>query len=156
MAANAQRIPDYGRGWLRDRRAPFMPGYWQETMNSRFGIKGLAALIALLVLASLGTNAVAAGQLPALRRYRDLKVYSTSSPDKNQPERIVAQTQFVNEGPIPVRIVARLDACQNLSFKGAQFNAAVAPGQSKVWQWSFTAPAQIRQRAIITGSISIN
>ena len=54
-------------------------------MNSRFGIKGLAALIALLVLASLGTNAVAAGQLPALRRYRDLKVYSTSSPDKNQP-----------------------------------------------------------------------
>ncbi len=74
------------------------------------------SLIALLLLASLSTNTMAAGRLPDLRRYRDLKVYSTSAPDRNEPERIVAQTQFVNEGPIPLRIQAQFDACPALGF----------------------------------------
>src|SRR5438093_11242414 len=103
-------------------------------------MQSVVALIALLLLDSLATNAIAAGQLPTLRRYRDLKVYSTSAPDKSQPERIVAQTQFVNEGPIPLKIKAQLGACQALSFKGSQFEGTVAPGQSKIWPWSFIAP----------------
>src|SRR5947207_19095 len=90
------------------------------------------ALIGLLLIASLTINAIAAGELPTLRHYRDLKVYSTSAPDKNQPARIVAQTQFINEGPIPLRINARLDSCNTLSFKGAQFDATLPPGKSNV------------------------
>src|SRR5436190_18055476 len=126
-----------------------------DVNESGFVEKLLRAYIALFLLASLGTNAIAAGQLPALRRYRDLKVYSTSTPDKNQPERIVAQTQFVNEGTIPLKIKAQLGACQALSFKGAQFEDTVAPGQSKIWQWSFVASAELQQRQIITGSINV-
>src|SRR5580765_1434383 len=104
-------------------------------MNSCVTKTGPVTLIVLLLLASPLTSATAAGQLPALRRYRDLKVYSTSARDKNQQERIMAQTEFVNEGPTPLRIVARLDACQTLSFKGGRFDETVAPGDSKVWRW---------------------
>ena len=116
----------------------------------------LTFLVALLFLDSLATNAIGAGELPALRRYRDLKVYTTSAPDKNQPERILARTQFVNEGPIPIRIKARLEGCQPLNFKGSQFDESVAPGQTKNWDWSFSAPGDLPQRQILNGSISIN
>jgi hypothetical protein len=125
-------------------------------MHFRFGMIGVAVLITAILLSSLATSAIAADQLPALRRYRDLKIYSTSTPDKSQSERIVAQTQFVNEGPIPLRIVARLDAFQTLSFRGAKFDSTLAPGESKVWPWSFIAPAELKQRQIISGSININ
>ncbi len=121
-------------------------------MNCRFAIPRGTALLALI---SMMTTAIG-GQPPALRRYRDLKVYTTSAPEKNHPEQIVAKTEFVNEGRIPVRIRARLDACQTPSFKGATFEAAIAPGQSKLWEWSFTVPEQFQDRQIISGSITIN
>jgi hypothetical protein len=115
--------------------------------------KGLTHFL-LLVIFAITTSG--ADELPALRRYRDLKIYTTSAPDKQQPERIVAQTQLVNEGPIPLRIHARLDACESLGFKGAQFDGEIPPGQDKLWNWNFTAPADLQERQILTGSIDIN
>src|SRR5262245_27704844 len=109
-----------------------------------------------LLLFFLATNAFVAGELPALRRYRELKIYSTSAPDTQQPERIVAQTQFVNEGPIPIRIRAQLDACESLGFKGAEFDSEIPPGQNKLWKWNFTVRSELRERQILTGSININ
>jgi len=66
-------------------------------------------IAAALIIAATTSGAFAAGQLQAIRRYRDLKVYTTSKPDKQRPERIMARTQFVNEGRTTLRIDAKLD-----------------------------------------------
>ena len=115
---------------------------------------GLAAL--LLALAGTAQSTTSANQSQVVRRYRDLKVYTTSAPDKGKPAHIVARTQFVNEGPAPLRIAARLGACPALAFKGARFTGDAAPGKSVVWRWSFTAPAKLAKRQILTGSVAIN
>lgn len=112
-------------------------------------------IIAALMIAATTSGAFAAGQLPALRRYRDLKIYTTSKPDKKRPERIVARTQFVNEGPKALSISAKLNPCKTLRFTGASYHGSVAPGKTGVWQWSFIAPKKVN-RLILTGSVSIS
>src|SRR5690349_15171763 len=110
------------------------------------GISPAPSLLNLLLVVCVAQTAMAAGQLPALRRYRDLKVYTTSMPDKNKAERILAHTQFLNEGPTKIRIHARLDPSDPLGFKGSKFEGALEPGEAKVWEWNFTAPQPLEQR----------
>ncbi|MHB9106038.1 MAG: DUF4838 domain-containing protein [Armatimonadota bacterium] len=105
---------------------------------------GLFAAVALLLWQS---GAVAAP------RYRDLKVYSISTAERSGA--ITAQTTFRNEGEEPLALKARLNPCKAIGFAGGEFAAAVAPGQSAVWVWQFTAPAGVK-REILTGSISVN
>jgi hypothetical protein len=115
-------------------------------------ISGLATL-ALVCTASC---CLAAGHPPPLRRYRDLKVYTTSKPDKRHPNQIVARTQFVNEGPKPLRVAAQLSRCSAISFTGSRYSAAVKPGRIGIWIWRFVAPAKLAKRQILEGSIDIN
>ena len=67
----------------------------------------------------VSANSMASARLPALRRYRDLRIYTTSGPDETQPDRIVATTQFVNEGSTRLEIDARLEPNLVLGFEGA-------------------------------------
>lgn len=118
--------------------------------------KNLVPVCAALAALSMTVSAFAAGQLPALRRYRDLKVYSFSAPEKGHPSHILVKTQFVNQGPISLRIKSQLAACPKLSFKGSRFNGAVAPGKTADWKWSFIAPSKLQKRQVLTGDIVIN
>ncbi|MDO8587514.1 MAG: DUF4838 domain-containing protein [Armatimonadota bacterium] len=127
----------------------------ERSMYSSFRCKRFVGFIVLLAAASIAPSAFGAGRMPPLRRYRDLKVYTTSAPDKTRPGRILARTQFVNEGPRSLKLSARLNACRPIGFAGAGFARTVAPGKSVIWQWRFTAPTALK-RQILTGSTSVN
>jgi hypothetical protein len=99
---------------------------------------------------------MASARLPALRRYRDLRIYTTSGPDETQPDRIVATTQFVNEGSTRLEIDARLEPNLVLGFEGARYQGSVSPGTRVAWQWSFTAPQDLPKRQVLTGRVDIN
>jgi len=104
----------------------------------------------LLCLTQLSTAAA-----PAFPNYRDLKIYTTSAPDTKNPGKIVARTQFVNEGKTAVRIGARLKTSRVLKITGGRFAKSIQAGKSVEWIWSFLAPEDL-QREVITGSIAIN
>jgi hypothetical protein len=121
-------------------------------------LRDLRLIVGLVALVTLCTalSAFAAGQMPGLRRYRDLKVYSFSTPEKGHPSHILVKTQFVNEGPTPLRIKSQLAACSTLSFKGSRFTGAVAPGKTVDWKWSFIASTKLQKRQVLQGNIAIN
>ena len=116
-------------------------------MSTTFRLN-LAALALLLALAAFA-------KAPAFPVYRNLKVYTTSAPDKTDPAKIVARTQFVNDGNKPVRIAARLNASPALKIAGGRFTGRVQPGRTAVWRWAFTAPAGFTHE-ILTGGIDID
>jgi hypothetical protein len=118
--------------------------------------KRTVTIFTALIMTCVAQSAFAAGQLPPLRSYRDLKVYTTSAPDSRRPNRIVARTQFVNEGSKSLSISANLAACSALSFRGTRFSAVVKPGKTGLWTWEFRAPAKLKKRQILTGSIDIS
>jgi len=107
--------------------------------------------MAALLLISAGF-ALAVPEFPA---YRDLAIYTTSAPDKVNPDKIIARTQFVNRGKHVLRLSARLKAAQTLGFKGAKYSARVQPGQTAEWTWMFIAPAGFT-REVLAGEIALN
>jgi len=112
-------------------------------------IRNLACVLALL-LSGLALQAAS-----AFPNYRDLKVYTTSAPDKKNPAKIVARTQFVNEGKAVVRIGAKLNASQTLKISGGKFAGSIPAGKTADWTWTFIAPQGFKHE-ILTGSIDIN
>jgi len=111
------------------------------------------AVALFCLLAAIGVQA--AGKAPVFPRYRDLKVYTTSAPDAKNPAKIIARTQFVNDGKTAVRIGAKLNASRILKIAGGKFAGSIPAGKSADWTWSFPAPAGLT-REVLTGSIDIN
>ena len=107
----------------------------------------------LLALIGLLAGAYAADSV--FPQYRDLKVYTTSTPDERNRARIIARTQFVNEGTAAVKVDARLTASRTLRLAGGQFTQTIPAGKSADWTWSITVPARFTQE-ILSGSIDIN
>jgi len=106
-------------------------------------------MIALLLgLASL------APATPSFIAYRNLAVYTTSTPDVANPAKIIASTQFVNRGKQVLRISARLRRAEKLGFQGASYSTRLRPGQTAVWTWNFTAPEGFA-REVLAGDISL-
>jgi len=111
------------------------------------------AMALFCLLAAIGVQA--AGKAPAFPNYRDLKVYTTSAPDAKNPAKIIARTQFVNDGKTAVRIGAKLNASRALKIAGGRFAKSIPAGKSADWTWTFLAPAGFTHE-ILTGAIDIN
>jgi len=122
-------------------------------MNMDFRSGGIIRLVLTTLLLATGFEVVAA--TPSFPRYRDLKVYTTSMPDKVNPVKIIARTQFINEGQRVQRVSARLNPSPVMKVNGRTFAGSIRPGKSAVWTWSFLAPVGFTQE-ILTGSIDIN
>lgn len=115
----------------------------------------LALCTIALACLLMGTGVRSAGKAPGFPNFRDLKVYTTSEPDAKNPVKIVARTQFVNEGEKAVRIGAKLNPSRALKSTGGTFAKSIPSGKSAEWTWTFTAPAGFT-REVLTGSIAIN
>jgi len=113
------------------------------------GAHAMTVLIGVLLFLAGSMAATAAP------RYRDLKIYTTSAPDAAKPAKILAQTQFINQGDAPVSIKVRLRGEPALNFTGRSFTRTIAAGKSAVWPWSFTPPENVG-RVVMTGAIKIN
>ena len=118
-------------------------------------ISGIVAPALALAVLLLGLAQLAPAAPPAVPKYRDLKVYTTSAPDATNAAKIVARTEFQNHGAASVRVAASLKGCPAIKFKGARFTKTLAAGKSAVWTWSFSPPEGV-QREILTGAISLN
>jgi hypothetical protein len=88
------------------------------------------ALIIVLLTALLGMK-VLAEKAPAFPNYRDLKIYTTSTPDTENPARIIARTEFVNDGKTAIKISARLNGAGALQFAGGNFSKRITAGKSE-------------------------
>jgi len=98
---------------------------------------------------------LAAAAAPTFPNFRDLKVYTTSLPDAKNPAKIVAVTQFVNEGKSATKVSVKLNSSRVLKITGIRFAKSIQPGKSVEWTWSFTAPEALT-REVLTGFIDIN
>ena len=115
----------------------------------------MATRILACTLALLLTAITLQAAAPVFPNYRDLKVYTTSAPDAKNPAKIVACTQFVNEGKTAVKIGARLNASRMLRITGGKFAKSIPAGKSTDWTWTFLAPEGFTHQ-ILTGSIDID
>jgi len=111
------------------------------------------AVALFCLLAAIGARA--AGKTPVFLNYRDLKIYTFSAPDANNPAKILARTQLVNEGDTAVKISARLDSSPTLKIAGGKFAGSIPAGKSADWTWSFLAPEGFTHE-ILTGAIDID
>ena len=123
-------------------------------LDHRRHLSGSLSSALILVFALLCLPQIA-GAATAFPRYRDLKIYTSSAPDAKNPAKIVAHTEFINQGTTAVRLTAVLKTCPALKFAGGRFSKRIAPGKSAAWTWSFTPPDGV-QREILTGSIELN
>jgi len=106
----------------------------------------------LVLLLGLAGLAPAAPTFPA---YRELAVYTTSTPDTTNPAKIIARTQFVNRGTQMLRLSARLRPAKTLGFRGAAYATRLQSGKTATWTWTFTAPEGFT-REVLTGEVTLN
>ena len=116
-------------------------------------LRRIHLLFSLLTFMGLCAGARAAD--PVFPNYRDLKIYTTSLPDANNPARIIARTQFVNEGQLPLSIAAKIDSAKTLKITGDSWKRTLPARATGEWVWSFTAPAGL-QREVLTGAVVLN
>jgi len=108
----------------------------------------------LFLLLALCSQAVLSAPSTA-HRYRDLKIYTTSAPDAKNPAKIIAVTQFVNEGQASMTVKARLKPSRALKISGGGFSKTLPAGKNANWQWTFLAPAGFTSETL-TGFIDID
>lgn len=108
-------------------------------------------LAAIVLLAASMAASVARAELPA--RYRDFKIYTTSSPSASDPARITAVATLLNEGKRPLQVHLELEPNSALGFRGAAVDRNIPAGDAAKWNIDLQVPAGFR-REILSGHIA--
>ena len=109
-------------------------------------------LCSLVLIVSSAALLAAEPQSSLPDRYRDLKMYSFSEPDKKDSSLILVTTKVRNEGKKPLDVRATLNASEKAGFAGSEFKKKLAPGAEEAWNWQFKVPEKFR-KDILRGAI---
>lgn len=96
-------------------------------------------------------NAQGAGALPA--KFRDFKVYTTSTPDTADAGRIVATMRLLNSGADALNVEVSLSENRAAGFAGKAFHGRIEAKKEAVWEFDLRPPDGLKYE-LLHGAIT--
>ncbi|HVF09882.1 MAG TPA: DUF4838 domain-containing protein, partial [Abditibacteriaceae bacterium] len=113
----------------------------------------MAGLMSAVSCAEVPRNEAARKPADVPARYRDFKVYTTSTPDPKDASHIIMTLQFHNEGSRALKMRVRLNANEKAGFKGGETSQLLNPKSEAKWTLDLR-PADGLRYEVITGDIT--